>query len=113
MRSLLLAAVSLLVPAVASADDADKALLDALSRDQAMQKAEYKYVRSAVARHFERKYADEIRLAFGDEQKAITDCWPPTRTCGTHCTPPSTRTRTTRRRRSACSATCTSWGRTR
>lgn len=64
---------SLCLVSPAGAENPDAALLDALSNDKASQRSEYKFVRSAVAKHFEQTHAADIRAAFGDDHKTITD----------------------------------------
>jgi hypothetical protein len=75
MRFAALLAVALFASAPLSsarADDPETALLEAIVKERATQRAEYKYVRSAVAKYFEDKHAADIKAAFGDDHKAIT-----------------------------------------
>jgi hypothetical protein len=65
----------LLFAAVAPAQDdkkADDILLDALAQGKVMGKGEYKLMRATYARHFEAKYAAELKAAFGPDADAIT-----------------------------------------
>src|SRR5437868_1195008 len=52
--------------------DPERALVAALGNDKLFLKGEYKPVRAAFAAYFERRFAAEIKAAFGPDYAAIT-----------------------------------------
>ena len=54
------------------AADPEQELVAALAGEKPFLRGEYKVVRAAFARYFERKYADDITAAYGDDHAAVT-----------------------------------------
>jgi hypothetical protein len=54
------------------AADPEQELVATLAGEKPFLRGEYKVVRAAFARYFERKFADDIKAAFGDDHAAVT-----------------------------------------
>lgn len=54
------------------AADPEQELVAALAGEKPFLRGEYKVVRAAFARYFERKFADDIKTAYGDDHAAVT-----------------------------------------
>ncbi|QEL20997.1 hypothetical protein [Limnoglobus roseus] len=52
--------------------DPEQLFVDALSADKLLTKGEYKRVQAVMSSYFEKKYADDIRTAFGDDYATLT-----------------------------------------